>query len=85
MAKAVKVIPVKPVRMVDGLAHNAKKRACAYCRVSTDSKEQENSYESQIAIIPITSREETIGHMLMCMPMKEFPVQAPKTEMNSLG
>ena len=49
MAKAVKIIPAKPVRMVDGLAQNAKKRACAYCRVSTDSKEQENSYESQIA------------------------------------
>ena len=49
MAKAVKVIPAKPVRMVDGLAQNAKKKACAYCRVSTDSKEQENSYESQIA------------------------------------
>ena len=49
MAKAVKVIPAKPARMVDGLAQNAKKKACAYCRVSTDSKEQENSYESQIA------------------------------------
>ncbi|WP_242652577.1 recombinase family protein [Desulfofarcimen acetoxidans] len=52
MAKAAKnitVIPARPARMADGLPQNAKKRACAYCRVSTDSKEQENSYESQIA------------------------------------
>lgn len=33
------------------LDRNEKLRVCAYCRVSTNSLEQENSFESQINII----------------------------------
>ncbi len=47
-AKKVTPIPAKPAQQIKGLPDNIKKRACAYCRVSTDSEEQENSYESQV-------------------------------------
>ncbi len=46
--KVVTVIPVKPVEVVKGFALGAKKRVAAYCRVSTDLKEQETSFESQV-------------------------------------
>ena len=46
--KVVTVIPVKQVEVVKGSPQDAKKRVCAYCRVSTDLKEQETSFESQI-------------------------------------
>ncbi len=49
MAKNISFIPAKAPQEIKGLPENARKRACAYCRVSTDSKEQESSYETQVA------------------------------------
>jgi len=46
--KKVAVIPAKPIEVIQGLPENSKKKACAYCRVSTDHREQESSYESQV-------------------------------------
>ena len=46
--KVVTVIPIKPVEVVKGFSLGAKKRIAAYCRVSTDLKEQESSFESQV-------------------------------------
>lgn len=44
----VSVIPAKPVQVMKGMPKEAKKRVCAYCRVSTDSDEQLTSYEAQV-------------------------------------
>jgi len=46
--KNVSVIPVKTIHVINGLPENAKKRVCAYCRVSTAQEEQESSFESQV-------------------------------------
>ena len=46
--KVVTVIPIKPLEVLKGLPMEAKIRVCAYCRVSTELKEQETSFESQI-------------------------------------
>lgn len=48
MSKVVSVIPAKPVQAIKGLPFQAKKRVCAYCRVSTDTEEQLSSYEAQV-------------------------------------
>ena len=47
-SKKIRKIEAKPVQVIKGLPENAKTRVCAYCRVSTDNKEQESSYESQV-------------------------------------
>ena len=45
----VRIIPPKPVTETDKPAEPSKRlRVAAYCRVSTDMAEQENSYKSQI-------------------------------------
>ncbi len=46
--KVVTVIPIIPLEVVKGLPLGAKKRVCAYCRVSTDNVAQESSFESQV-------------------------------------
>lgn len=46
--KIVKKIEAKPVQVINGLPEGAKKRVCAYCRVSTAQEEQESSFESQV-------------------------------------
>jgi site-specific DNA recombinase len=51
MAKVIKkvvVVPVKSLELVNGIQQVAKKRVAAYCRVSTDSDEQKESYENQV-------------------------------------
>ncbi|MCR4436657.1 MAG: recombinase family protein [Clostridiales bacterium] len=48
MSKVVSVIPAKPIQAIKGLRLQAKKRVCAYCRVSTDTEEQLSSYEAQV-------------------------------------
>jgi site-specific DNA recombinase len=51
MAKVLKnvvIVPVRSLELVDGIQQVAKKRVAAYCRVSTDSEEQLNSYEAQV-------------------------------------
>jgi DNA invertase Pin-like site-specific DNA recombinase len=48
MRKVVSVIPAKPMQVIKGLSAQAKKRVCAYCRVSTDTEEQLSSYEAQV-------------------------------------
>lgn len=49
MSKVVSVIPAKPMQVIRGLDIAAKKRVCAYCRVSTDTEEQLSSYETQVS------------------------------------
>ncbi len=48
MSKVVSIIPAKPIQVIMGLSIEAKKRVCAYCRVSTDTDEQLSSYEAQV-------------------------------------
>lgn len=48
MSRVVSVIPAKPMQVIRGLDIAAKKRVCAYCRVSTDTEEQLSSYEAQV-------------------------------------
>ena len=48
MRKVVSVIPAKPMQVIRGKPLQAKKRVCAYCRVSTDTEEQLSSYEAQV-------------------------------------
>ena len=49
MSKVVSIIPAKPMQVIRGLDIAAKKRVCAYCRVSTDTEEQLSSYEAQVS------------------------------------
>lgn len=46
--KIVSFIPAKPIEVIKGLPETSKKRVCAYCRVSTDSEEQQTSYVAQV-------------------------------------
>ncbi|WP_246310042.1 recombinase family protein [Paenibacillus alginolyticus] len=46
--KKVVVVPVRTVESVDGIQQIQKKRVAAYCRVSTDSEEQKESYTNQV-------------------------------------
>jgi site-specific DNA recombinase len=51
MAKVVKnvvVVPIKSMEVIDGITQTAKKKVAAYCRVSTDSIEQKESYTTQV-------------------------------------
>lgn len=45
----VTIIPAKLTRNIPGRSANQKLRVAAYCRVSTDSEEQINSYKNQLA------------------------------------
>ena len=45
----VTIIPAKLTRNAPGKSANQKLRVAAYCRVSTDSEEQINSYKNQLA------------------------------------
>ena len=45
----VTIIPAKLTRNTPGKSANQKLRVAAYCRVSTDSEEQINSYKNQLA------------------------------------
>lgn len=47
--KAVKVIEARPLSQIEGVAIPEKLRVCAYCRVSTDSEEQKESYANQLS------------------------------------
>ena len=46
--RRVRVIPATKTQGAIHSTHNGKKRVAAYCRVSTDSEEQLNSYETQV-------------------------------------
>ena len=47
--RKVTIIPATPKRAEQGKPANQKLRVAAYCRVSTDSEEQINSYKNQLA------------------------------------
>jgi len=46
--KKITRIEAKTFQTLNGLPEGAKKRICAYCRVSTTQEEQESSFESQV-------------------------------------
>ena len=46
--RTVTVIPSRSRQEIYGGRRSALERVCAYCRVSTDSEEQESSYENQV-------------------------------------
>jgi len=56
--KKITKIEAKPVKTINGLPEGARKRVCAYCRVSTEQEEQESSFTSQVNFYTqyITSR-----------------------------
>ena len=45
---AKKITKIEPVSVQVTLQLQPKKRVCAYCRVSTDSSEQQNSFSAQV-------------------------------------
>ncbi|KAF6616196.1 recombinase family protein [Paenibacillus polymyxa] len=47
-AKKVVIVPVKTLNIVEGIQSIQKKKVAAYCRVSTDSEEQKESYTNQV-------------------------------------
>lgn len=47
-AKKVVVVPIKTMDIVEGIQPIQKKKVAAYCRVSTDSEEQKESYTNQV-------------------------------------
>ncbi|MEK4458166.1 recombinase family protein [Paenibacillus sp. FSL R10-2748] len=48
IAKKVVIVPVKTLDIVEGIQSIQKKKVAAYCRVSTDSEEQKESYSNQV-------------------------------------
>jgi site-specific DNA recombinase len=46
--KKVVVVPIKSLELVDGIQQVTKKKVAAYCRVSTSSEEQLESYTNQV-------------------------------------
>lgn len=46
---AKKITQIAPVRQQVAVQLQPQKRVCAYCRVSTDSREQQNSFSAQVA------------------------------------
>ncbi|AOK91370.1 recombinase family protein [Paenibacillus polymyxa] len=46
--KKVVVVPIKTMDIVEGIQSIQKKKVAAYCRVSTDSEEQKESYTNQV-------------------------------------
>ena len=75
LERRVRVIPAtrKPEELHRN--HDGKMRVAAYCRVSTDSEEQLNSYEAQKPTIPRKSRTARTGRWQGSMPMRAS--QAP--------
>uniref|UniRef100_UPI00047259B4 recombinase family protein n=1 Tax=Paenibacillus sp. 1-18 TaxID=1333846 RepID=UPI00047259B4 len=47
-AKKVVIVPIKTMDIVEGIQSIQKKKVAAYCRVSTDSEEQKESYTNQV-------------------------------------
>ncbi|WP_431090308.1 recombinase family protein [Paenibacillus sp. 8b26] len=47
-AKKIVVVPIKTMDIVEGIQSIQKKKVAAYCRVSTDSEEQKESYTNQV-------------------------------------
>ncbi|MCF2717465.1 recombinase family protein [Paenibacillus sp. UKAQ_18] len=47
-AKKVVIVPIKTLDIVEGIQSIQKKKVAAYCRVSTDSEEQKESYTNQV-------------------------------------
>lgn len=47
--KEKKITRIEPVRTTQFLEKTQIRRVCAYCRVSTDSEHQKNSFEVQVA------------------------------------
>ncbi|KJD42333.1 recombinase family protein [Paenibacillus terrae] len=47
-AKKVVIVPIKTMDIVEGIQPIQKKKVAAYCRVSTDSEEQKESYTNQV-------------------------------------
>lgn len=47
LERRVRVIPATKTAPASGPRHSGKQRVAAYCRVSTSSEEQLNSYEAQ--------------------------------------
>ena len=43
-----KITKIEPVKQKQAAEYAALKRVCAYCRVSTGSAEQKNSFEAQV-------------------------------------
>ena len=58
--RKVTIIPATPKSIEPGKSSHQKLRVAAYCRVSTDSEEQINSYKNQLAYYTekITSKTE---------------------------
>lgn len=44
-----KITKINPVQQQIAVQLQSRKRVCAYCRVSTDSREQQNSFSAQVA------------------------------------
>ncbi|MEE4562795.1 recombinase family protein [Paenibacillus polymyxa] len=47
-AKKIVIVPIKTMDIVEGIQSIQKKKVAAYCRVSTDSEEQKESYTNQV-------------------------------------
>lgn len=75
LERRVRMIPATRKSEALHRDHDGKMRVAAYCRVSTDSEEQLNSYEAQKPTTPRRSRTARIGRWQGSMPMRAS--QAP--------
>ena len=69
--RTVRCIPAtKPRASAGRNGQHGKQRVAAYCRVSTDSEEQINSYTAQKAYYSQKLRRPRIGRWLVCSLMR---------------
>jgi hypothetical protein len=75
MANAVKKVqvlqPIQRQENSENTINTAKRRVCAYCRVSTDSDEQMESYNAQVSEYKKKMLKIQSGNLLTYMPMLE--------------
>ena len=80
LERRVRVIPATKTPETLHAARDGKKRVAAYCRVSTDSEEQLNSYEAQKNYYTQKIEDNPDWEM----PMRGSPAPAPERGRSSI-
>ena len=83
LERRVRVIPATKAPETLRKAQDGKMRVAAYCRVSTDSEEQLNSYEAQKSYYTQKIQDSRIGKWRGSMQTRASRVPASRSEQSS--
>ena len=78
---AKKITKIDPVRQQVVRQLQPKKRVCAYCRVSTDSREQQNSFTAQLEYYTALIENQEDCSLPEFTPMRQEAGRSCKKEM----